>query len=120
MLIRKLDSWAYVIIWEFRVWPQMRERFEAAYGPQGEWTRLFRQDKHYIGTELIRNLRSGRTYLTLDFWTSRRAYESFRKRHAAEYNAIDAQCEALTEIEREIGRYVRAKGRSRRSKAERA
>ena len=106
-MIPKLDSWGYVVIWEFRVRPRMGRRFEAVYGPKGDWARFFRQDKQYIGTELILNLKARRTYLTLDWWTSRKAYESFRKRHAAEYKAIDARCEVLTENEREVGRYAR-------------
>jgi quinol monooxygenase YgiN len=46
-------------------------------------------------------------YLTLDLWVSRAAYEKFRADHAAEYRAIDAQCEALTEHEAEVGRFER-------------
>jgi len=108
MIIRKPDSWGYLIIWEFRVRLRMKKRFEAAYGPEGEWARFFGQEKQYLGTELIRDLKRSRTYLTLDFWTSQKAYEKFRKRHAAEYKAIDLKCKALTESEHEIGGYVQA------------
>jgi hypothetical protein len=45
--------------------------------------------------------------LTLDFWTSQKSYEDFRQRSAARYAAIDAECEALTESEVEIGRFAR-------------
>jgi hypothetical protein len=107
MTTRKRDSWHYLVIWEFRVRRGMKGSFVHAYGPEGEWAKLFLQDKNYIGTELIQHLTSPRSYWTLDFWTSRRAYESFRKRHAAEYKRIDAKCGDLTESEREIGRFNR-------------
>jgi heme-degrading monooxygenase HmoA len=108
MMIQKPDKWGYVVIWEFRVRPGMEKRFEEIYGPEGDWARLFRQDKEFMGTELIRNLKGRESYLTLDFWTSEKGYKSFRARHASEYEVMDASCEALTESEREVGSYARA------------
>lgn len=107
MTIRKRDNWKFLVIWEFRIRRASRKNFMDAYGPEGEWAKLFSSDKNYIGTELIHYLNAPRTYWTLDFWTSRRAYENFRKRNAAEYKRIDALCENLTESEREIGRFNR-------------
>jgi len=96
---------AYVIVWEFRVQPGSQKQFEAAYGCHGEWARLFRRDAAYIRTELIQDLRETSRYLTLDFWTSEAAYEAFRQDQKDEYETIDAQCERMTEAEREIGKF---------------
>jgi heme-degrading monooxygenase HmoA len=96
---------AYAIIWEFRVRPGMRKQFEEAYGSHGEWVRLFRQDQAFIGTELIQDVRQASRYLTLDFWASETAYETFRESRENEYKSIDARCEQLTEAEREVGRF---------------
>jgi hypothetical protein len=52
-------------------------------------------------------LKAARTYVTLDFWTSQKAYEAFRKRHLDQYSALDQRCEEMTENEREIGRFLR-------------
>jgi heme-degrading monooxygenase HmoA len=101
-------EWRFVVIWEFRVRPGQAERFEQAYGADGLWAKFFRKDEWYIGTELIRDLKAARSYLTLDFWKSQAAYDAFRAQHAAEYQAIDAECEGMTESEREVGRYGRA------------
>lgn len=46
-------------------------------------------------------------YLTLDFWESREAYDAFRAQHAAEYAAIDRECEALTAEEKALGNFER-------------
>jgi|HubBroStandDraft_4_1064222.scaffolds.fasta_scaffold234247_1 hypothetical protein len=108
MMNQKPDKWGYLVIWEFRVRPGMEKRFEEVYGSEGDWVRLFLRDKEFIGTELIRNLKGFGGYLTLDFWMSQTGYESFRARHAADYEVLDASCEALTESERELGSYVRA------------
>lgn len=106
---RKADSWGYLIVWEFHVRPRRKKAFLRAYGADGVWAQLFSRDQHYLGTELILDLKSQSTYWTLDFWTSRQAYANFRKTHAAEYKAIDARCEAFTKSEREIGRYIRVR-----------
>jgi len=99
-------EWAFLVIWQFDVREEMENAFEKAYGPHGDWVQLFAQDDAYVGTELVHELNS-RAYLTLDFWTSGTAYDAFRKRHCAEYRAIDLKCEGLAEREREIGRFVR-------------
>jgi heme-degrading monooxygenase HmoA len=101
------SGWGFLIMFEFQIRPGMEKRFEKAYGAKGDWARLFRQDESFIATELLHVLKDRRTYVTLDFWTSQEAYDAFRRRHFAEYEAFDQKCDALTETEREIGRFVR-------------
>jgi len=84
----------------------MESQFEAVYGPSGDWAQFFRLDEAYQGTELVRDLRSERKYLTLDYWSSEQSYNEFRKQHQSEYGAIDQKCEAMIEAEREIGIYA--------------
>lgn len=84
----------------------MEKRFEQVYGAKGDWARFFRQDESYIGTELMHD-KGERTYVTLDFWTSEKAHDEFRKQHLAKYMDLDQKCQEMTESEREIGRFVR-------------
>ena len=74
----------FVTLWEFEVKPGCEELFERAYGPEGEWVRLFRRDARYRGTRLLREVGRQGFYVTMDEWESRQAYEEFRKRKAAE------------------------------------
>jgi heme-degrading monooxygenase HmoA len=99
--------WGYLVIWEFRVEAAMAAQFEAAYGPKGAWTRLFSQGDGYIATQLIRDLNDSSRYLTLDFWTSRQAYEQFRSAHRVEYEQVDQECESLTTAEVPLGAFSR-------------
>jgi heme-degrading monooxygenase HmoA len=92
-----------VIIWEFRIRPRLSKQFEAVYGAKGAWARLFRRDKGYLRTELLRHPQLASRYYTLDFWKTRAAYESFKKRHASEYKNLDQQCKALTLDESLVG-----------------
>jgi len=95
----------FVALWEYEVKPGREERFENAYGPAGEWARLFRSDSNYRETRLLRDLFRAAIYLTLDFWNSREAYEQFMAAHKNEYRALDAAAEELTSKERRIGWY---------------
>ena len=105
---RRNGEWRFVVIWEFQGRPGKVESFERAYGADGVWAQFFRKDEAYIGTELIRDLKAECSYPTLDFWKSPQAYAAFRTQHAAKYKTVDAECENMTESEREVGRFSRA------------
>jgi heme-degrading monooxygenase HmoA len=95
----------FVALWEYEVKPGSEERFEKAYGPEGEWVRLFRRDGNYRETRLVRDAERRGIYLTLDFWSSREAYEEFMAEHREEYKEIDEATELLTNSERRVGWY---------------
>ena len=101
------DSWGYLVVWQFRPKRGAERQFEAAYGPHGVWAKFFMRGEGFIATELNHDLRDPGRYLTLDFWVSKEAYESFYLTHSVQYKEIDAQCEDLTEQETELGRFQR-------------
>ena len=95
----------YVTLWECEPTPEAVDAFERAYGPGGDWGRFFGTGAGYRGTELLRNLEKPGRYITIDRWDSRSAYLTFVASAAAEYDAIDQRCEALTARETLIGRF---------------
>lgn len=101
-----------MVVWEFRIRDTKRRAFERAYGPHGNWAKLFRKGKGYLGTELIRDEQQPGRYLTLDFWKSRKDCESFKKQNWKTYQSIDQKCAALTTNESEIGHFSRRVRRS--------
>ncbi len=95
----------HVIIWEFVPRAGHEADFENAYGPAGLWVEFFRQGDSYRGTEFLRHSLEPGRYATIDRWDSAAQYQSFHDQHAAEYQALDEQCEQLTAEERYIGSY---------------
>jgi hypothetical protein len=91
----------HVILWRFRARAGCEAAFEAAYGSEGDWARLFRSDPDYLGTTLMRA--TDGTYLTVDRWTSGEAARAFRDRNAAAYAALDARSERLKVEETALG-----------------
>jgi heme-degrading monooxygenase HmoA len=96
----------FVVVWQFEIAEENVAAFEAAYGPEGAWARLFRTSAEYNGTELLHDAYVPGSYLTIDRWTSEEAFRAFRKEHDLEYETLDRACDALTGRETRIGAYT--------------
>jgi heme-degrading monooxygenase HmoA len=96
----------FVVVWQFEIAEEKVAAFEAAYGPEGNWAKLFRSSPQYLGTELLRDAYVPGSFLTIDRWTSEEAFRMFRKDHDARYEELDRTCDALTQRETRIGAYT--------------
>jgi heme-degrading monooxygenase HmoA len=96
----------FVVVWQFEVAEQNVAAFEAAYGADGSWARLFRSSPKYLGTELLRDAYVPGSYLTIDRWASEDDFRAFRKDHDPQYEALDRACDALTSRETRVGAYT--------------
>ena len=90
----------YRIVWMYDVKPEIAALFERVYGAEGDWVRLFRTARGYLGTELFRSVETPGRYVTVDDWESLAAYDIFRARARAAYAELDARCDDLTQTER--------------------
>lgn len=96
----------FVVVWRFEIAEDKIQAFEAAYGPDGAWARLFRSSPQYLGTELLRDAYVPGGYLTIDRWASEDDFRAFRKDHDLEYESLDRSCDDLTSRETRIGAYT--------------
>jgi heme-degrading monooxygenase HmoA len=95
----------YAIVWEYEVRPEQVAAFEALYGTEGDWARLFRRADGYLETRLFRDAARPMFYLTIDCWLSRGAYEAFARAAGPAYAALDRRGDALTLRERRLGSF---------------
>ena len=95
----------YLIIWQFRVRPGSEAAFEEAYGPAGDWARLFQRSDKYVQTELFRKTTERDVYITIDCWQSLDAFEEFQSEHRDDYQDLDRNLEPLTEEESWLGSF---------------
>jgi heme-degrading monooxygenase HmoA len=95
----------FIVVWQFEIADESVAAFEAAYGPEGSWARLFRSSPEYHGTELLRDVYIPGNYLTIDRWASESAFRAFRKEQDAAYESLDRSCDALTRRETRIGAF---------------
>ena len=91
------------IIWSFRARAQHERDFVAAYGPEGDWARLFRKAEGYRGTQLLKDAPGAQRYVTIDTWDSQDHFDRFKRDFQREYIELDSRSGALTELEEPIG-----------------
>jgi heme-degrading monooxygenase HmoA len=93
----------YVIVWKYEVLADAEIDFRIAYGPEGDWARLFAKHEGFIGTELVAT-DDLHHYLTIDRWESEKAFNSYMERDRDDYMRLDQQFEAFTVTEDLVGR----------------
>ena len=97
----------FVRTWRYRVGREAHEAFEAAYGPDGDWARLFARGSGYLGTELLgavdRASDAVFTYVTIDRWRGRSDWDAFLTEYGEDYRALDQRFDDLTLDEEDLG-----------------
>ena len=104
--LRYHEGSMFIVVWQFEIAEENVAAFEAAYGPNGPWSQLFRASAEFHGTELLRDVYISGNYLTIDRWASEAAFRAFRKEHDAEYESLDRSCDSLTRRETRVGAYT--------------
>jgi heme-degrading monooxygenase HmoA len=97
----------FVVIWEFVVKPGQGAAFEAAYGPDGDWARLFKLHSGFVAVELLCDAEAPDRYVTIDTWRRPEDYVKAMAASAAAYQELDARCAALTASEKRLGNFVK-------------
>ena len=95
----------FIRIWRFRALAERVEEFREAYGPAGDWARLFKSVPGYLGTELLESATDRSAFVTIDRWESEEAWTGFLAQRSETYAALDARCAGLTVEETEIGAF---------------
>lgn len=93
---------SYLIVWTYDVTPGAEADFAAAYGPDGDWAKLFARAPGFLGTELYAD---APRFLTLDRWSSKAAFDAFQTAFGDAYAALDQKLAHLTQAQQRIGAF---------------
>ena len=96
---------SHVRIWLFQPMPGRESNFAAAYSSQGAWAQLFERADGFVGTRLLSPEEAGGSWLTLDEWESRAAFDRFQDEYGEAYRSLDEELAELTADERFIGAF---------------
>ena len=94
---------SHVRLWRFVVPAGNEERFIAAYGPEGDWARLFAEAQGFGRVELWRSEHG--SFMTADHWASRADFDRFQANLGGRYHALDAELDGLAADEIFIGAF---------------
>jgi hypothetical protein len=75
------------------------DRFAVAYGPDGDWARLFARSGGFLGTELYRDAGGGARFVTVDRWRGEADWTAFLAREAEAYRALDRRLAPLAAVQ---------------------
>jgi hypothetical protein len=84
------------VVWNFEIVPEEGENFERFYGADGEWTKLSRRSRSFLGSSFLKDLARPERYVLVEYWSEMLVYE----RHLADFGGN------LKELEEQRQRFV--------------
>ncbi len=84
------------VVWQIDVRAGASEDFERLYGADGDWTKLSRRSRSFLGSSFLRDIGSESRYLLVEYWGEMVVYE----KHVADFG------DELQQLERERERLV--------------
>jgi quinol monooxygenase YgiN len=84
------------VVWQFEILPDQGEDFERFYGADGDWTKISRRSRSFLGSSFLRDLAHPERYLLVEYWSEMLVYE----RHLADFDGD------LKELEEQRQRFV--------------
>ena len=84
------------VVWHFEIVHDEEENFERFYGADGEWTKLSRRSRSFLGSSFLKDLAHPERYLLIEYWSEMVVYE----KHLADFD------DDLHELERQREKFV--------------
>jgi hypothetical protein len=69
-------------VWQFETVPDRAAEFERFYGADGEWTKLSRRSRSFLGSSFLKDLAAPSRYLLVEYWSEMLVYE----KHLADFD----------------------------------
>lgn len=69
------------VVWQFTILENTGQEFERFYGADGDWTRVSRRSRSFLGSSFLKDLAVPTRYLLIEYWSEMVVYE----RHVADY-----------------------------------
>jgi quinol monooxygenase YgiN len=85
------------VVWQFEIHVAKSEEFEQLYGANGEWTKLSRRSRSFLGSSFLRDLASETRYMLIEYWSEMVVYEKHLAEFAAQVTALEEKRERLVE-----------------------
>jgi quinol monooxygenase YgiN len=71
------------VVWQFETVPERSADFEQFYGADGDWTKLSRRSRSFLGSSFLKDLASPARYLLVEYWSEMLVYE----KHLADFES---------------------------------
>ena len=91
------------IMWQFDVRQGREDEFERLYGVDGEWTKINRQTRSYLGSSFLRDQNRASRYIVIEYWSEMLVYEQHKVYRSETIASLEQYAEALVESTEPLG-----------------
>jgi hypothetical protein len=79
------------VVWQFDVRGGTEHEFERFYGADGEWTKVSRRSRSFLGSSFLRDIAVQGRYLLVEYWGEMVVYEKHLANFDAEVKTLEEQ-----------------------------
>jgi hypothetical protein len=79
------------LVWQFTVQDGTSDEVERFYGADGDWTKLSRRSRSFLGSSFLKDLATPRRYLLVEYWSEMLVYEKHVSDFEDEIKALEAR-----------------------------
>jgi len=91
------------VVWQLTLHDQNGQEFEQFYGADGDWTRLSRRSRSFLGSSFLKDLAVPTRYLLIEYWSEMLVYEKHVADFDDEIKALETRREAFTVAVESLG-----------------
>ncbi len=85
------------VVWQVEIHEGKSGEFEQLYGANGEWTKLSRRSRSFLGSSFLRDLASETRYMLVEYWSEMVVYEKHLSEFAAQVKTLEEKRQRLVE-----------------------
>jgi hypothetical protein len=90
-------------VWQIDVRPEAAAEFERLYGADGDWTKLSRRSRSFLGSSFLRDIGMETRYLLVEYWGEMVVYEKHLADFSDELEALEKARQRLVERMETVG-----------------
>ena len=91
------------IVWQFDVKQGRENEFERLYGVDGEWTKLNRQTRSYLGSSFLKDQNRTARYVLVEYWSEMLVYEQHRSSRTKAIESLEKRSAELIAATEPLG-----------------
>ena len=91
------------VVWQFEIRQGAEKDFERFYGADGEWTRVSRRSRSFLGSSFLRDIAVDTRYLLVEYWGEMVIYEKHLADFDDEMKTLEEQRQRFVERMETVG-----------------
>ena len=100
---RAEDPLLVAVVWQFTIHERAGGEFERFFGADGDWTRVSRRSRSFLGSSFLKDLAAPTRYLLVEYWSEMLVYEKHVADFDREMKLLEERRQAFVESVESLG-----------------